>query len=198
VSLSIFDPVAGEYAVVETNSIPIRVRVPEGFVGLDVEGAAESIGLDLRDIKTEPARGRGGDGPNELLLAGLPLVTLLGWIVLRRSVRRRGDPASLQARRRRRAQKELARRLSRASDAREQAEALRAFLGDRTDEAGTAWEGRDVTQYAATAADVDSRAMGALAALLEELDASIWSGDGAALDTARLLSVAKEAVGGGL
>lgn len=198
VSLSIFDPVAGEYAVIETTSIPIRVRVPEGFVGLDVEGAAESIGLDLRDIKTEPARVRAGDGPNELLLAGLPLVTLLGWIVLRRSVRRRGDPASLQARRRRRAQKELTRRLARARDAREQAEALRAFLGDRTDEAGTAWEGRDVTQYAATAADVDSRAMAALAALLEELDASIWSGDGAALDTARLLSVADEAVGGGL
>ena len=55
-----------------------------------------------------------------------------------------------------------------------------------------------MTQYAASAADVDSRAMAALAALLEELDASIWSGDGAALDTARLLSVADEAVGGGL
>ena len=63
---------------------------------------------------------------------------------------------------------------------------------------GTAWEGRDVTLYAATAADVDSSAVAALAALLEELDASIWSGDGAVLDTARLLSVAHEAVGGGL
>ena len=88
--------------------------------------------------------------------------------------------------------------LARAGDARGQAEALRAFLGDRTDEAETAWEGRDVTQYAANAASVDSGAVVALAALLEELDASIWSGDGAALDTARLLKVADEAVGGGL
>jgi len=198
VNLSVFDPVAGEYAEVETNSIPIRVRVPEGFVGLDVEGAGESIGLDLRDIKTKPARARGADGPSELLLAGIPLVTLIGWIALRRSVRRRGDPGSIQARRRRRARKELLRRLARAGDARGQAEALRAFLGDRTDEAETAWEGRDVTQYAANAASVDSGAVVALAALLEELDASIWSGDGAALDTARLLKVADEAVGGGL
>jgi hypothetical protein len=198
VTLSIFDPVAGEYTEVETNSIPIRVRVPEGFEGLDVEGAGESVGLDLRDIKTKPARSQEGDGPSELLLAGLPLLTLLGWIALRRSVRRRGDPASLQARRRRRARKQLARRLTHARDAREQAEALRAFLGDRTDEAETAWEGRDVTQYAATAEDVDSDSVVALASLLEELDASIWSGDGAAIDTARLLNVADDAVGGGL
>ena len=103
VGLSIFDPEAGEYKEVVTNSIPIRVRVPEGFVGLDVEGAAEAVGLDLRDIKTKPARPQEGDGPSDLLLAGLPLITLIGWIALRRSVRRRGDPASLQARRRRRA-----------------------------------------------------------------------------------------------
>ncbi len=198
VGLSIFDPEAGEYKEVVTNSIPIRVRVPEGFVGLDVEGAAEAVGLDLRDIKTKPARPQEGDGPSDLLLAGLPLITLIGWIALRRSVRRRGDPASLQARRRRRARKHLARRLTHANDAREQAEALRAFLGDRTDEAETAWEGRDVTQYAALAADVDSDAVVALAGLLEELDASIWSGDGAAVDTARLLSVADDAIGGGL
>ena len=198
VGLSIFDPEAGEYKEVVTNSIPIRVRVPEGFVGLDVEGAAEAVGLDLRDIKTKPARPQEGDGPSDLLLAGLPLITLIGWIALRRSVRRRGDPASLQARRRRRARKQLARRLTHARDAREQAEALRAFLGDRTDEAETAWEGRDVTQYAATAEDVDSDSVVALASLLEELDASIWSGDGAAIDTARLLNVADDAVGGGL
>jgi hypothetical protein len=75
---------------------------------------------------------------------------------------------------------------------------LRAFLGDRTDEAETAWEGRDVTQYAADAADVDSSAVAALAALMEELDASIWSGDGKTIEVARLLRVADEATGGGL
>jgi len=198
VSLSIFDPVTGEYTDVETAAIPIRVRVPEGLVGLEVEGAGESIGLDLRDIKATPEGVQAGEGPSDLLLAGLPIASLLGWIALRRNVRRRGDPASLKARRRRRARKQLARRLSRANDARGQAEALRAFLGDRTDEAETAWEGRDLTLYAETAAGVDSSTVVVLAALLEELDATIWSGDSVAIETARILRVADEALRGGL
>ncbi len=198
VSLSIFDPVAGRYTDIETAPIPIRVRLPEGFVGLVAEGGGEPIGLDLRDISTTPRSPTGGEGPSDLLLMGLPVATLLGWVALRRSVRRRGDPASAQARRRRRARRRLVRRLTRATNARAQAEALRAFLGDRTDEAETAWEGRDVTQYAADAADVDSSAVAALAALMEELDASIWSGDGKTIEVARLLRVADEATGGGL
>jgi len=198
VSLSIFDPVAGKYTSVDTSPIPIRVRVPEGFEGLAVEGDGEAIGLDLRDISTTPRTSTGRKGPSDLFLLGLPVVTLLGWIVLRRSVRRMGDPASARARRRRRARRRLTRRLGRATDARTQAEALREFLGDRTDEAETAWEGRDVTQYAADTVDVESDAVVALAALMEELDASIWSGEGKALETGRVLGVADEAMGGGL
>jgi hypothetical protein len=198
VSLSIFDPERGVYTSIETAPIPIRIRVPEGFVGLDIEGKGETIGLDLRDISTAPRSSGGREGPSDLLLMGLPVATLLGWIALRRGVRRRGDPASARTRRRRRARKLLKRRLGGAREAREQAEALRLFLGDRTDEAETAWEGRDVRQYAAQRSEVDSGAVVAIAALMEELDASIWSGEGKVLETVRILGVADEALGGGL
>ena len=100
VSLSIFDPVAGEYTSIETSPIPIRVRVPEGLVALAVDGESEAVGLDLRDISTKPRTSTGREAPGDLLLLGLPVMTLLGWIALRRSVRRRGDPASARARRR--------------------------------------------------------------------------------------------------
>ncbi|MCH2107004.1 MAG: hypothetical protein MK291_10215, partial [Planctomycetes bacterium] len=99
---------------------------------------------------------------------------------------------------RRRARREFKRRLGRATDARQQAEALRAFLGDRTDEASTAWEGRDVTSYAQSRADVSEDAVSLLAGLLEELDEAIWSREGAPLDTERLMHAADEATGGGL
>jgi len=198
VGLTIFDPVAGEYIELETQAIPIRVRVPEGLVGLELEGAGEVIGLDLRDIKTEPAVEGQASAPRDLLLLGLPLATLLGWITLRWSVRRRGDPASAQARRRRRARRTLKGRLGRANDARQQAEALRAFLGDRTDEASTAWEGRDVMSYAQSHAQVSEEAVSPLASLLEELDEAIWSQEGAALDTELLMRAADKAAGGGL
>ena len=198
VRLNIFDPSTGEYTEVETKPIPIRVRVPEGLVGLELEGAGEVIGLDLRDIKTTPEGSDGAGAPRDLMLLGLPLATIAGWVALRRSVRRRGDPASAKARRRRGARRSLKRRLGQAGDARAQAEALRAFLGDRTDEASTAWEGRDVTLFAKARVEVSEEAVSALAALLEELDEAIWSREGAALDRARIMEAADKAAGGGL
>lgn len=198
VSLSIFDPATGHYKSVETNAIPIRVRVPEGLVGLALDGEVDAVGLDLRDIATMPRRAGGSSAPGDLLLIGLPLASLLGWIALRRSVRRRGDPGSARAKRRRRARRVLARRLGQAGDAREQAIALRSFLGDRTDEAQTAWEGRDLMEYANAAPAVEMSAVAGLADLLEELDATIWSGGGEALERSRIVRAADDAQGGGL
>jgi len=75
---------------------------------------------------------------------------------------------------------------------------LRVFIGDRTCEPATAWEGRDVSEYAMSAAGVDASAVESLAASMEELDAVIWSGGGGTLERERLLSAVDEAIGGGL
>jgi hypothetical protein len=196
VSLSVFDPESESYETVLTSPIPIRIRVPEGFEGLSLEGAGEIIGFDLHDISTTPRQQ--SEGPASGLLLGLPLMSILGWIALRREVRLRGDPGSMSARRRRRSRRKLRRGLKGAVNAREQAHALRLFLADRTAMEATAWEGQDVASYAGSVEGVDSSAVVALAEVMSELEASIWSGDGAVLERHGIQSAADEAMGGGL
>jgi hypothetical protein len=62
----------------------------------------------------------------------------------------------------------------------------------------TAWEGQDVASYAGSVEGVDSSAVVALAEVMSELEASIWSGDGAVLERHGIQSAADEAMGGGL
>lgn len=196
VSLSVFDPRSGSYGVVETSSIPIQIRVPEGFEGLAAVGAGEDVGLDLHDISTVPRSE--SVGPSTRTLLALPLMALVGWIVLRREVRRRGDPGSMSARRRRRSRRKLSRGLRAAGDARAQALALRIFLGDRTAMEEAAWEGQDVSSYAKEEENIDDSAVAALAEVMRELEASIWSGESAPLEQKVILSAADDAMGGGL
>ena len=196
VRLSVFSPGSGEYVDVETSVIPIEVRLPEGFEGLAAEGAGEDVGLDLHDISTAPRSE--SEGPSTRTLLALPLMALMGWIALRREVRRRGDPASMSARRRRSSRRKLSRGLRAAGDARAQALALRVFLGDRTAMEEAAWEGQDVSSYAKSEDGVDDSAVAALAEVMCELEASIWSGESAPLEPKVILSAADEAMGGGL
>jgi hypothetical protein len=62
----------------------------------------------------------------------------------------------------------------------------------------TAWEGQDVSSYAKSAAGVDDSAVAALAEVMRELEAVIWSGESAPLEHKGILSAADEAMGGGL
>ena len=196
VRLSVFNPSSGKYVDIETSSIPIKVRLPEGFEGLTAEGGGEVIGFDLHDIATTPRTD--SSGPSTRILFGFPLVALLGWIVLRREVRRRGDPGSMSARRRRRSRRKLMRGLRSAGNAREQASALQAFLGDRTAMEATAWEGQELSSYAKGDSEIDRSAVVALDEVMAKLEAAVWSGESAPLETTEIISAADEAMGGGL
>ena len=196
VRLSVFNPSSGKYVDIETSAIPIKVRLPEGFEGLTAEGSGEVIGFDLHDIVTTPRAD--SFGPSTRVLLTFPLAALLGWVALRREVRRRGDPGSMSARRRRRSRRKLMRGLRSAGSAREQASALQSFLGDRTAMEPTAWEGQELSNYAKGESRIEGSAVVALDEVMAKLEAAIWSGESAPLEAMEIMSAADEAMGGGL
>ena len=61
-----------------------------------------------------------------------------------------------------------------------------------------AWEGQDVSSYAKEEENIDDSAVAALAEVMRELEASIWSGESAPLEQKVILSAADDAMGGGL
>jgi len=204
--LSVFDTKEGRYTTVTTHSIPIRVHALAGASGSESEGRPERVELDIEDIQTESRGGEGTSRPG----AGTTLVGLFGlplaWLGLRTLVRRRGDPASREARLRRGARKRLARELGAATKAGDETSALLRFLAARTGEAEQAWLGRDVVEHLSEGDGVEQGIVPGLPAedvralehLFARLDERTWAGDDARLGAEEILSVADRLVKGGL
>jgi hypothetical protein len=174
----------------------------DNAAALEDEAADEGTARDIRDIRSV-ARGAGssrrpGFGAVAGFLASLPVV----WLALRLIARRGGDPSAPQERRRRAGRRRLARELARASSAREQLACLYAFLGARTRESPTAWEGRDPTEWIEneSEAELAEGPVRSLEQLLSELERSVWEGSasGTPLPERRILDVADELIGAGL
>ena len=150
VPLSVFDTETETFKVLKSEPMEIRVRAgatsgDDPFAGLG-EGADESV-IALRDIDARPASGdeargvmtRGpGAGPAALSL----LAAFVGWVSLRRFVRRRGDPSDQVVRRRRAAFRRLEKELGGSADSAASARAIERFLAARTGTQPEAWIGR--------------------------------------------------------
>lgn len=197
VPLWTFDPETEAYRLVESRPVPIRVRAVEGtIVGFEEAGAPEAV--DLADVNTTPRAGAGvlplGGAALAWTGAGLPLA----WLLLRTLVRRRGDPAGPEARRRRLARRRLARELASAASASAQGAALARFLAARTREPEAAWVGRDVEAWAAAREGLAPELATALVEVERELDQRAWASEDQPLEAARLLAVADQVLRGGL
>jgi oxygen tolerance protein BatD len=198
--LWVFDTQTEKYTSVDTEPIAIRVRAIPGAVGLSGESTTGPV-LDIGDVQTEPVGPDGPAGPSDSTLFVVPSLMLGGWFLLRRQVRRAGDPDAPAAKARRRALRELRRELGRAGTAAEQSLALRRFLGARSGESPEAWEGRPMMEWFAEHADLDGDVQRRdtaqrTAALVRDIDASIWAGSNAALERNRIEDLARELTGG--
>lgn len=201
--LVIFDPELEQYRSVSTQPIPIRVRALEGASALEVEASGGAgVVLALRDIQTGEGGGaRAPAGPGGLVVGGAMALLPLAWIGLRTAVRRRGDPDSAEARRRRGALRRLTKELRGAASAGAQAAALQRFLAARSGEGPQAWEGRDPRAWAESAQGagrLDAGRVRELARLVAELDARRFAGGEEPLDPSRILECARSLVQGGL
>lgn len=144
VPLPVFDTDKGAYVTLETSPLPIRVTgADDGGVDPFGDGEEAAAPIALRDIQARPRTASWtADGPG----AGAALTALIlvgaSLLVLGRAVRRHGDPASAEERRRRRAMGELERGLRSAKTPDERGEALEEFLAARTGTHAAAWVGR--------------------------------------------------------
>lgn len=213
VPLSIFNVETGTYETVSTEPVKIRVTASatgkDPFEGMDDPTPEEEKTLAPLDIVPRPIQ-RGAEsflsrGPGPWAgLIGL-MGAAAGWIALRRAVRRRGDPDSQEARRRRAAMGVLRKDLSRASGEAELAVALERFLAARTATPPEAWIGRSC--LAGTAIDRENSSTkeldAALAKLRDGLDRPVFGrsdvrGSDSGASTDAILEFAKLAVQGGL
>ena len=191
-ALSVFDPTAERYTALTSEPIPIRVRALERTNALgDEEQAFER---DIADIDARPlgaAGERGGPGTDRFLVAAVLGVPLLGLLTRARVRRTRGDPSAPLEQRRRLARRRLAQALERAGDAPAQRAAFLEYLAARTRESATAWDGRDLAQWARRARSRPSLALATrLASELARLDAAVFGG-GALPERAALLAGAE-------
>lgn len=200
VPLSVFDPGSARYGTLATEPIPVRVRALEK--GTPLEDEEQRFERDLGDIDARaPGLGAGqgrARAQDRFLLAALLLVPVLGLGARARVRARAGDPAAPLARRRRRAQRELARALVRAEGPGAQQAALLEFLAARTLEPAAAWNGRDFRGWAhghapGLAAEVRREAE----RTLSELEAAVYGGK-AAPERERLLALARTLAEAGL
>lgn len=147
-ALPLFDPATRRYGTVSTDPISIRVRPLEG--ARELSGGEESgFAPDFRDVRVALLQSTGPErAPSDrfLVLALFGATTL--WLGGRFVVRRRGDPASPLARRRRRARAELVRALARTRDARGRLDAWTEFLAARAGEPRARREGRGLSGFA--------------------------------------------------
>lgn len=196
VPLWTFDPEAERFVRVETEPVPIRVRpVP----GIELPSGPEEEVFDIRDVKTQAQEGGTAPAPAGRTVWWSLLGVVAGWWLLRKAVRRAGDPAAPAQRRRRAARSHLARNLRRARTAEDQSAALASFLGAVTGESELAWLGRDPEAWVAeTEAPLHADLVAELRSLQEELDAQAWGAGNEPLAAKRIEQVASKLVGGGL
>ncbi|MCA8979003.1 MAG: BatD family protein [Planctomycetes bacterium] len=197
--LWVFDTQTEQYTSVDTEPIAIRVRALPGAVGLSGETSTGPV-LDIGDVQTEPEGPDGPAGPSDTTLIAVPALMLGGWFALRTGVRRAGDPDAPAARARRTALRRLRRELNQARTASDQSLAFRRFLGARTGESPEAWEGRPMLawfeEHADANGDVQKRDTAQrAAALVRDIDESVWAGSNAALERDRIEGLARELQG---
>lgn len=202
VPLSVFDTDKGAYTTVTTAPIEIQVRALKNAVELAPEGVRSAVVVDLRDLKTTSTASGDLSGPGARSLSIVAAGVFGGWLLLRRAVRRNGDPDAPRQRARRRARRDLEQALASATTSSSQAHALATFLGARTGESSEAWVGRDVRAWERTrgdgAAPLERGALDELQKTLAALDERTWAGNDEALDRATLLQLADRLVKGGL
>ena len=214
VPLTVFDTESGSFEVIESDPVEIRVRAGEAgaddpFEGLD-EKDDDEVPDALRDIAARPREDeeRFAPGPAPGTAAMTLLASIVGWVSLRRFVRRRGDPNSVVARRRRGALGRLKRDLG-ANDARAdtrvRALALERFLAARSNTAPEAWIGR--SEFEPTDGFVASDELQAeFQSLRTELDRPVFGADAPTssgdanvrADRSRILAFAERAISEGL
>lgn len=193
-----FDPELDAYREVRTEPVSIRVRRLEGAMGLEEEEAAPRSSLDIEDIRpqiVEEDTSLPRPGPGRLALA-LPLL-LAGWVITRRSVRRRADPAAPVERARRRARGVLVRQLGRAGGPSDQQRALHDYLAARSREPRESWVGRELARSARVTGVPEER-LGQLEELLADLDRAVYAGGSSSVDRARIMKVVDGLKGAGL
>lgn len=202
VPLSVFDTQKGAYTTVTTGPIEIQVRALKNAAELAPEGSRSAVVVDLRDLKTTSIATGDLSGPGARSLSIVAAGVVGGWLLLRRAVRRNGDPDAPRQRARRRARRELEKALASASTSSAQAHALSAFLGARTGESGEAWVGRDVRAWERMrgdgAAPLEREALDELHKTLAALDERTWAGKDEPVERASLLQLADRLVKGGL
>jgi len=201
VPLRVFDTSLGRYVVVETK--PLEIRVKDASAGLDdpfgeLAAEPEVVPIVLRDIVARPIEDADRVGPGAGAGAFALLLAIAGWIGLRRGVRRRGDPASAAARRRRNAARHCAAELRTATGPADTARALEAFLAARTGEVPEAWIGR-AHLADGCAGPLSTEIAGEYEDLRRTLDRAVFSGEpDARADSERVLRFAQAATREGI
>ena len=155
VPLWVFNPKSELFEKIESDPMPIRVAAANELDLSGVFGEDDSVSekRDLRDIHPMAVVASGGPASGGLAgkwIALLGALVLGGWLLLRKAVRRHGDPGSARARARRRARQQLSKDLAKAGDAGAKSRAAQRFLGVRSGEPSEAWIGRDVRAWAET------------------------------------------------
>lgn len=204
VPLPVFDTREERYVSLETEPVPIRVTVPEGAAD-DPFGPEDESDLPpdaIRDIVARPsersATGVVSQGPGAAAGAIALVLALAGWIGLRRAVRRRGDPASVEERRRRGALGRLAADARGAGGPAELSRALELFLARRTGEPEEAWIGRGHLRDFVDV-EVSDSLESEYARLRADLDRAVFGGEGTAdLGPDRLVRFGRAAAQEGL
>ena len=203
VSLSVYDPSKSEFLSIQTSPIRIRVRALENEVLLEGDGEGSGVQTDIEDIQTS-ALGTFGAGsrlrsPDLLTLGLLSGGVLVSWLALRTQIRRRrGDPNGPLERRRRRARKQLARDLAKASSSKDELKALNDFLAARSRESQVAWVGRDPVEHLTDAfGDTSERLAKVIGRLERGAYASSKNGDETTPES-ELLELADQLIRSGL
>lgn len=150
VTLWTFDPLAWEYRPIRTQPQPIDVRARPGSApltsGVEEDDAADEIfERDIVDIETRALRAAGAsaNAPRESTLLALLGALGVAWIALRLAARREVVAFGSVAERRR-ALRQLDRRLAAAETPEQDLRAWIGFLAARSGEDPEAWVGRDV------------------------------------------------------
>ncbi|MEZ6020770.1 MAG: hypothetical protein R3F17_11915, partial [Planctomycetota bacterium] len=197
VPLWIFDPATAAFKKIETEPVPIRVT-GGGDLNLDAAFGPEQEnnggGRDLMDLLPVAGVQAGSQAASgKWYFAGWAGL-LLGWLVLRKAVRRHGDPDSVLARARRRALRDLDRALAGSGEPLPMAHAVQRFLAQRSGEPAAAWVGRDPVVWAQQhgASEAGCKAAERLNALLGQLDAAAFARSAQTPARGELLAAAKD------
>ncbi|HRV81008.1 MAG TPA: BatD family protein [Planctomycetota bacterium] len=193
VPLWTFNPDTEAFELVKTD--PVAIRVQDGNA-LDLskafgDGTQKEDRIDLRDVQAVPL-GAGSRGIGGGWIGALALSSFGGWWFLRGAVRRHGDPASAEARARRRAAAQLPKDLAASTSPVASTAAVHRYLAARSGETAEAWIGRDVVEWGRVQG-LGEPALDRLRELqrvLDQLDEAAFASGVSAPDRNRILAAA--------